>query len=182
MQFFCFIVFPSYEISPSEFTCTASSSYNSSFTCENIYTKSKNGWIANETGEGSWVKIEFHGIIQISKIIYRHNDKLPGKCCNQNFKDISFQFSDGTMANVTVDDVFDSDTNIDLSYRIDTPKLTTNLLIMANSVYNHTIILDGLDGSQVENGGKPIYAKNSFGISNIRIWGTIKTGTKVLYE
>ena len=177
MPLFCFLVFPSYEISPSEFTCTASSSYNSSFTCENIYTKSKNGWIANETGEGSWVKIEFHGIIQISKIIYRHNDKLPGKCCNQNFKDISFQFSDGTMANITLDDVFESDENIDFHYRINTPKLTSNLLIRARSVYNHTRAADHTDN-------RPLYVKSAFGMSSIRVWGKIRAGkgTEILND
>ena len=158
-------------MSSSEFTCMASSSHSSSFACENVYSESKHGWIANGIGEGSWIKIEFHRFIKISKIIYRHNDKLPGKCCNQNFKDISFQFSDGSLVNVTVDDVFESGTNVDFNYRIDTPKLSSNLLIMANSVYNHTRAADGF-----ENAGQPLYANNAFGISSIRVWGTIEAG------
>ena len=75
------------------------------------------------------------------------------------------------MANVTVDDVFESDENVDFHYRLNTPKLSSNLLIMANSVYNHTRAAIGF-----ENYGKPLYEKNAFGISSIRIWGTIEAG------
>ena len=174
----CYIVFPSSAISPSEFTCTSSSSYDSPFTCENIYTDSKNGWITNGTGEGSWVKIEFHRLIRISKIIYRHNEKLPDMCCNQNFKDISLQFSDGTINNVTIDESFNSDLlnsrveNVDYHYRIDPPKLSSHLLLTVNSVYNHT----RADTFPYANGGNPLYEKSRFGISSIRFLGRMEVG------
>ena len=172
---FCCTVLSSYEVSPSEFTCTASSSYNSRFTCENVYTESKNGWITNGTGEGSWIKIEFHGLIQISKIIYRHNNKLPGKCCNQNFKDISLHFLDGTIANVTLDDWIGKETNVDFHYRINAPILSSYLLVTVNSVYTQPYKPERLvDGFLRE----AQYDQNRFGISTIRILGNIEAGKK----
>ena len=174
-------MFPESEISPAGFTCTASSSLSKEdlhslngrldYTpkCENVYTSSKYGWFTNWTGEGSWIKLEFNAMIRISKIIYRHNERLPYKCCNQNFKDISIHFSDGAIANATVDDVFESDVDlksIDFHHQIDPPKLSSNLRILVNSVYNHTRAAVGF-----ENGGNPFYDKSPFGLSSFRYIG-----------
>ena len=179
-------MFPESEISPSRFTCTASSSLskedlytlssNLKYTpkCENVYTSSKYGWFTNGTGEGSWIKIEFNGFIRISKIIYRHNDRIPGKCCNQNFKEISFHFSDGTMGNVTLDDAFGSDPIVDFHYRIDTPKLSSHLRIMVNSVYDHY-----RPASNTSFETRAIYDQNRFGFLTVRVFGKVETGKTI---
>ena len=162
----CFLVFTPSEVPPSDFTCTASSGTN---TCENVYTESNSGWISNTTGEGSWIKLEFNGFIQISKIIYRHNDKDVTMCCGQNFKDMSFQFSDGTIANLTMDDVQYVNgrwLNVDYHLRINPPKLSSNLLLLAHSVYSHHKTETGYES----------YEENQYGISSIRIIGQRKEG------
>ena len=176
-------MFPESEISPTGFTCTASSSLSKEdlqtfrrnprrqYTpkCENVYTSSNYGWYTNGTGEGSWIKIEFNRFIRISKIIYRHNDRLPGKCCNQNFKDISFHLSDGQIANVTLDDAFGSEAIVDFHYRIDTPKLSSHLLITVNSVYNHYTNVSTYNMID-------LYDQNLFGISTVLILGKVESG------
>ena len=161
-----------YPISPSGFTCTASSGENS---CENVYSESDNGWVTDGNGVDSWIKIEFQELFRISKIIYRHNDRLPNKCCNQNFKDISFRFSDGTIANVTLDDLIGKETNVDFHYRINAPIISSHLLVTVNSVYTQPYKPERLvDGFLRE----AQYDQNRFGISTIRILGNIETGKK----
>ena len=95
-------------------------------------------------------------------------------CCGQNFKDISFQFSDGTMANLTLDDVQYVNgrwLNVDYHLRINPPKFSSNLLLVAHSVYNHYKTDKGYE----------MYEENEYGISSIRIIGERKEGktTKV---
>ena len=128
------------------------------------------GWVTNGTGEGSWIKIEFHQLIRISKIIYRHNEACPDKCCNQNFKDLSVQFSDGTLAGITVDDVFDSDANVDFHYRIHPPKVSSHLLLKVNAVYNHY-------KPATETDPREQYTEKRFGISDIRVVGELHAGS-----
>ena len=90
-------------------------------------------------------------------------------CCGQNFKDISFQFSDGTMANVNVDDVGYVGgrwMNEDYHLRINPPKLSSNLLLLAHSVYSYHKTETGYES----------YHENQYGISSIRILGERKEG------
>lgn len=163
-SFHCFIVYPSKEIPSSGWRCSASSSLNNEKTCKNVYTETgswswNHGWVTDGIGEGSWIKIDFHESIRISKIVYRNNQQRPGKCCNQNFKDISFQFSDGTTANATVDDVFETD----LHYRVYPPKVSNYLLLTVISVHNHYKAGSGFEKAE--------YVDNYFGIANIRLFG-----------
>ena len=158
------------KISPSEFTCTASSSLCKDKTCENVYTESGGEWVTNGTGDGEWIKIEFHTSIRISKIGYRHNKQRTGKCCSQNFKDISFQFSDGTIANATVDDVFEAD----FHYRIYPPIVSSYLLVVVRSVYNHYKAAWGLELAE--------YEDNYFGIGNIGVFGEAVTGKGIFFN
>ena len=130
--------------------------------------KAAEGWVTNKTREGSWIKIQFYQFIRISSIIYRHNERQRGKCCNQNFKDLSLHFSDGSNANMSVDDVFENGKNVDFLYRIDPPKISSHLLLMVNAVYDHYEPAKGFV--------QEIYAENHFGISNIRIIGKIEAG------
>ena len=141
-----------------------------------MYTESKNGWVTNGIGEGSWIKIEFHQIIQISKIVYQHNDYLTTKCCNQYFKDISFQFSDGTGGNVTVEDgSLNFEANDEFHYRIIPPKPSSYLLLMANSIYNHT--RPSTDFEKKESLRRNVvYEESRFGVRSIRLRGEIEAG------
>ena len=163
-------VFSSYEVPTSRFTCTASSHISVDETCKNLYSKQKlyatdiGGWITEGDGIGSWVKIEFHGNIQISKIVYRHNALKPNYCCNQNFKDVSFGFSDGTILNVTLPDVFDKD----FSFKINPPKLSSYLYLNAVSVHYHP--------EQDNDEYSVVYYDNRYGIDKIRLFGSIEKG------
>ena len=90
-------------------------------------------------------------------------------CCGQNFKDMSFQFSDGTIANLTMDDVQYVNgrwLNVDYHLRINPPKLSSNLLLSAHSVYSHHKTETGYES----------YHENQYGISSIRILGERKEG------
>ena len=164
---------PATEIPSAGFTCIASSSLSDEHSCENVYRREngKEGWVTDSAREGSWIKIEFHQLIRISKIVYRHNEhKYDYKCCNRNFKDLSLHFSDGSIGNMTVDDVFERDTNVDFLYRIYPPKISSHLLLKVNAVYDH------YEAASVSNHNRERYAKNRFGISSLRVLGKIEAG------
>ena len=162
------------EVSPHGFTCTSSSEFSSRETCKEIYAAGSkqdpnagNGWVTKGKGVGSWVKILFHSEILISKIVYRHNNKItyPYRCCNQNFKDISIEFSDGTHVNVSLDDVFSKD----FQYKIMPPKLSSSLKLSVYSVYNHS--------TADENGNYGmIYFNDRYGLRKLRLFGDVKQG------
>ena len=120
------------------FTCTSSNANSVENNCENVLNSNdKDGWFTNGDGVGSWIRIYFNENIRVSKIIYRHNARnagLPEKELNQNFKDISLRFSDGTQLNTTLDDTFD----VDLNYRVTPPKVSSYLELRFLSIYNHT--------------------------------------------
>ena len=171
----------SFDVDSSGFTCTSSStatiqsiysqyvySYEY-FTCERIYTikygvYSDTGWVTEGNGIGSWVKVDFHTSILISKIVYRHNTQHHTKCYNQNFRDVSFSFSDETRMNVTLDDVFERN----FEYQISPPLVSSYILLYVNSVYNHS--------KQIEEHEKPECNKDAFGLSKLNVYGSFTIG------
>ena len=168
-----FIVASSMKISSSGFTCTSSDAFSEEETCENVLNSDdKNGWFTNGDGIGSWIKIYFNENIRISKIIYRHNARLSGKKFNQNFKDVSFRFSDGTQVNVTLDDAF----NVDLNYRLTPPKITSYLELHFTSIYNHTNT-PGVTGQERDTE----FENNKFGLSKLSIAGNVEGGKPISY-
>ena len=104
----------------------------------------------------------------ITKILYRHSrkyskySKIQNLKFNQYFKDILFEFSDGTNVNVTLKypDVEDSYSDRDIYFKIDPPLLTSSLKVKA---------ISGYDFSMTD--GKPQHWENRYGISYIQIYG-----------
>ena len=156
------------EISSSGFTCTSSDAVSEEEACENVYNSNdKDGWFTNGDGIGSWIKIYFNEYIRISKIIFRHNARLPGKQSNQNFKDVSVRFSDGTQLNATLDDTFD----VDLNYRITPSKVSSYLELHFSSIYNHSNTPD-ITGQKPDTE----FEKSKFGLSKLAIAGNVEGG------
>ena len=166
----CFynIVVPSMEVSSLGFTCTSSDQLSEEDNCDNVLSSNdKVGWFTNGDGIGSWIKIYFNENIRVSKIIYRHNTRLPGKELNQNFKDVLIRFSDGTQLNTTLDDTFD----VDLKYRVTPPKISTYLELYFISTYN----LRNTPFNNAEKGDKE-FDQNKFGLSKLAVAGNFEGG------
>ena len=142
-----------------------------------MLSSSRKGWVANGNGVGSWLRIDFNEKIRISKIIYRHNSRLPRMCCNQNFKDVLFEFSDGTQVRTTLDDTYDDQrTPLDVSdahYRITPPKVSSYLKIHIMSVHNHT-------NAKPSNGEVLMFNENRFGLSKLAVAGSFEGGNFIL--
>ena len=158
------------EISSLGFTCTSSDEFSDEDNCENVYNSNvKDGWFTNGDGIGSWIRLNFNENIRISKIIYRHNERLPGKELNQNFKDLLIRFSDGTQINATLDDAF----GVDLNYRLTPPKISASLELHFTSIYNHT-------NTQGVTGQKRYteFENNKFGLSKVDIAGNVEGGKR----
>ena len=104
----------------------------------------------------------------ITKILYRHSrkyskySKVQNLKFNQYFKDILFEFSDGTNVNVTLKypDIEDSYSDRDIYFKIDPPLLTSSLKVKAISGYDLSMT-----------NGNPQQWKNRYGISFIKIYG-----------
>ena len=161
-----FIVYSSFEVSSLGFTCKASSTFSNKKSCQQIYdSDDSSGWVTKGDGVGSWVQIFLHANILISKIVYRHNFQnyvLSKPTEKQNFKDVSLEFSDGTSFNITLDDVKPPFPSEDLHYKITPPKLSSFLKLRVYSVYDPTLDVGTF--------------ANRYGLSTMRIYGSIKEG------
>ena len=157
------------------FTCTASSINSKAQACNKIFETNDNsrrkrnddyGWVTKGNGVGSWLKISFHANILVSKIVYRHNRRMqPLNCCNQNFKDVSLGFSDGSYVNISLDNIFQED----FHYRIRPPKLSTYVFLYINSVYNEHTPERGFE-----------YTKDRYGLSKLRVYGSVTPGKSTI--
>ena len=133
------------------------------------------GWATEGNGVGEWTRIMFSEDILISKVVYTHGPyaipdptalgaRIVTEAYNQNFKDVSFEFSDGSRVNVTLDDTWD-----DMYFTVNPPKSSSSLKITANSVYKHPKIC--------ENGtGTCKFETDRYGISKLRIYGVTTVG------
>ena len=179
MVFIYNIVVPSTEISSSGFSCSSSSAASDDLGCKNVLSSSRKGWVAIGNGVGSWLKIDFNEKIRVSKIIYRHNNQLPRMCCNQNFKDVLFEFSDGTQVRTALDDTYDGKmTPLDITdnyYRITPPKVSSYLKILIISVHNHA-------NAQPYNGEVKLFNESRFGLSRLAVAGSIERGKFMVYK
>ena len=157
------------ELSSHDFTCASSDPLSENDECNNVYNDDKkDGWFTKGDGIGAWIKIYFNENIRVSKIIYRHNIlQKPAKRFNQNFKDLSLRFSDGTQLNTTLDDVYD----VDLTYRLTPPKISSYLELSFISIYNHTRI-NTYTGEERDIDFK----YNKFGFSKLAIAGNFVGG------
>ena len=156
------------EVTSLGFTCTSSEVFSDKDDCDNVYNSNdKDGWFTNGDGIGSWIRIYFNENIRVSKIIYRHNTRLPGKKFNQNFKDVSIRFSDGTQLNTILDDTFD----VDLNYRVTPSKITSRLELHFTSIYNHTNT-PGITRHK----GDTEFENNKFGLSKVDVAGNVEGG------
>ena len=172
------IVVPTTEVSSSGFSCSSSSAVSDDLGCKNVLSSSRKGWVAIGNGEGSWLRVDFNKKIKISKIIYRHNSRLPRMCCNQNFKDVLFEFSDGTQVPIALDDTYDGKmTPLDITdtyYRITPPKVSSYLKILIISVHNHT-------NAQPSNGEVKLFNESRFGLSRLAVTGSVERGKFIFF-
>ena len=160
------------EVTSLGFTCTSSEVFSDKDNCDNVYNSNdKDGWFTNGDGIGSWIRIYFNENIRVSKVVFRHNTRLPGKEFNQNFKDVLIRFSDGTQLNTTLDDTFD----VDLKYRITPPKVSSYLELHFTSIYNHTK-MPSIAGEK----GKQEFDKNKFGLSKLAVAGNFEGGKSII--
>ena len=160
------------EISNTKFTCTASSVFKNKLcsgdknqcSCESAFSMANDCWVTKGTGIGEWIEILFNDDVVISKIVYTPGSHgLEGEY-NQNFKDVSFSFSDGTHVNATLDDVWQ-----DMHFNLDPIKLSSSIKITANTVYKHPKVC------QV---GVCSDRNDHYGIDELRIYGFVKEGKR----
>ena len=79
-------------IDASGFTCTASSTYNHSFGCQNVYDGTGNSWFT-KVGEGqdAWIKVNLHQQVNLARIDIKQTTY-------GRYKELELTFSNGLSA------------------------------------------------------------------------------------
>ena len=90
---------------------------------------SDTSWATQNEGIGAWIKLDFGGLYQVENIKIKHRTN---NVQAEMFKDISLEFSDGTIANYTLNNVHQDWNEVDL---INSPAISDFVRITATSVY-----------------------------------------------
>ena len=75
-------------------SCSASTEYSSSYTCNNAFDGSGD-WATRGEGVGAWIKVNLDGLYQITKIMFLQRN-------GEYFKDISLEFSESDPVDYTL--------------------------------------------------------------------------------
>ena len=121
------------------------------------------GWITKGNGVGEWITIFLNEEYLVSKIVYTHFDR---RWAYGRFKDISFEFSDGTYVNTTLDN-----TELDIHLNVDPPKMTSLITLAVQTTYNNSNTCTFWTLWTKFKGPCTVY-----GIKDLRIFGSVLEG------
>ena len=121
-------------MSTTGFTCTASSEYNSGYSCSNVYDSNTDSeWATLGQGAGAWIEIQFPSPVTISKIETRY--RYGGISSGENFKAITLLFTDGTIHSTTLTDGTNPEWNV---VQMSLTVTTNSIKISATSLHGPT--------------------------------------------
>jgi len=131
-------------LSTAAFQCDTSSAINGTsiraryksdrYSCISLFDgKSVTFWATDNEDVGSWIQIQFPQTVWLTNIKYQHSHGYINNKYREvaKFKNVSFEFSDGSQLTTILPKEDSKLLNFELKY----PKLTTSLRITANSVY-----------------------------------------------